>query len=72
MVNAMPYTNVYFYRKLRKREATKFHIQLCVALFCMLIIFVAGIDRTSVYGVCVAVSALIHYFTLVAVMLMGA
>ena len=65
-------TNVYFYRKLRRREATKFHIQLCIALLCMLVIFVAGIDRTSVYEVCVTVSALIHYFTLVAVMWMGA
>ena len=65
-------TNVYFYRKLSRREATKFHIQLCIALLCMLVIFVAGIDRTSVYGLCVAVSALIHYFTLVSVMWMGA
>ena len=32
----------------------------------------AGIDRTEVYGVCVAMSALLHYFTLVAVMWMGA
>ena len=63
---------IYFYRKLRRRGATKFRIQLCIALLCMLVIFVTGIDRTSVYGVCVAVSALIHYFTLVAVMLMGA
>ena len=63
---------IYFYRKLRRREANKFRIQLCIALLCMLVIFVAGIDRTSVYGVCVAVSALIHYFTLVAVMWMGA
>ena len=38
----------------------------------MLIIFVCGIDKTAVYGGCVAVSALIHYFTLVAVMFMGA
>jgi len=60
------------YRKLRERDATKYHIQLCIALFCMLIVFVCGIDRTSVYGGCVTVSALIHYFTLVAVMWMGA
>jgi len=60
------------YRKLRKRDTTKFHIQLCIALFCMLIVFVAGIDKTGVYGGCVTASALIHYFTLVAVMWMGA
>jgi len=60
------------FRKLRKRDAAKYHIQLCIALFCLLIVFVCGINRTSVYGGCVAVSALIHYFTLVAVMWMGA
>jgi len=38
----------------------------------MLIIFVSGIDQTRVYGACVLVSVLIHYFTLVAVMWMGA
>ena len=38
----------------------------------MLIVFVAGIDKTDVYGGCVTASALIHYFTLVAVMWMGA
>ena len=59
-------------RKLRERDATKFHIQLCIALFCMLMVFVAGIDQTTVYEGCVAVSAMIHYFTLVAVMWMGA
>ena len=60
------------YRKLREWDATKFHIQLCIALFCMLIVFVCGIDQTHVYGGCMLVSVLIHYFTLVAVMWMGA
>ena len=60
------------YRKFRKRVVTIFHVQLCIALFCLLIIFLCGIDKTAVYGGCVAVSALIHYFTLVSVMLMGA
>ena len=60
------------HRKLRERDATIFHIQLCIALFCMMIVFVSGIDRTSVYGGCVLVSVLIHYFTLAAVMFMGA
>ena len=59
-------------RNLRKRVLTIFHIQLCTALFCLLIIFVCGINRTAVYGGCVAVSALIHYLTLVSVMFMGA
>ena len=65
-------TFLLLHRKLRNRDATKFHIQLCIALFCMLIVFVTGINRASVYGGCVFVSAMIHYFTLAAVMWMGA
>lgn len=38
----------------------------------MLLVFVIGIDRTESFGGCVAVSVLIHYFTLAAVMWMGA
>ena len=38
----------------------------------MLLVFVIGIDRTEKLGVCVTVSALIHYFTLSSVMWMGA
>ena len=38
----------------------------------MLIVFVCGIDKTHVYGSCMLVSVLIHYFTLAAVMWMGA
>ena len=41
----------------------------------MLLVFMIGIDRVppkNLYGGCVAVSALIHYFTLAAVMWMGA
>ena len=41
----------------------------------MLLVFVIGIDRVppkNLYGGCVAVSATIHYFTLAAVMWMGA
>ena len=65
-------THCTFCRKLRQRDASKFHIQLCIALFCMLIVFVSGIDRTNLEGGCVAVSVLIHYFALVSVMWMGA
>ena len=60
------------FRKLRKRDASKFHVQLCIAMFCMLLVFLTGVQRTSVYGGCVTVSLLIHYFTLVTVMWMGA
>ncbi len=38
----------------------------------MLVVFVVGIERTEVYAVCVAASALLHYFTLVSVAWMGA
>ena len=60
------------YRKLRSRDASKFHVQLSLSLLCMLVVFVVGIDRTEVLEGCVTVSVLIHYFTLVAVMWMGA
>ena len=79
MCNVMVYSIVWcsyvhttFYRKFRQRDISKFHIQLCISLFCMLIVFVSGIDETSVYEGCVAVSVLIHYFTLVIWMWMGA
>ena len=61
-----------FCRKLRNRDASKFHVQLSLALLAMLLVFVVGIDRTEVFEGCVTVSVLIHYFTLVAVMWMGA
>ena len=38
----------------------------------MLLVFVVGIDKTENFGGCVTVSVLIHYFTWVAVMWMGA
>ena len=63
------------YRILRMRDATKFHVQLCIALFFMLLVFIIGIDRTPpsyAYGGCVTVSALIQYFSLAAFMWMGA
>ena len=62
-------------RKLRTRDATKFHVQLSIALFFMLLVFIIGIDRVPpeyAYGGCVTVSALIQYFSLVAFMWMGA
>ena len=65
------YSNV-ISRKLRTRDTSKYHIQLSIAIFFMLLVFVAGIDKTNVYGGCVFVSTLIHYFTLAAVMWMGA
>ncbi|XP_064387261.1 adhesion G-protein coupled receptor G2-like isoform X2 [Halichondria panicea] len=60
------------FKDLRSRDNTKHHIQLCIAIFCLLVVFVAGIDQTKPYAGCVVVSVLIHYFSLVAVMWMGA
>ncbi len=57
---------------MRARDNSKYHIQLSLAILCMLIVFAVGIERVDVYGGCVLVSVLIHYFTLVAVMWMGA
>ena len=59
-------------RKLRTREASKFHVQLCLSLIFMLAVFVSGIDRVSVRVGCITVGVLIHYFALVAWMWMGA
>lgn len=47
-------------------------MQLCVAILCMLLVFIVGIEQTAHYGGCVAVSVLLHYFTLVAVLWMAA
>ncbi|XP_003391728.2 PREDICTED: adhesion G-protein coupled receptor G2-like, partial [Amphimedon queenslandica] len=60
------------FKKLRAREASKFHIQLCLSLIFMLAVFVSGIDRVSVRAGCITVGVLIHYFALVAWMWMGA
>ena len=60
-------------RKLRLRDTSKYHIQLCIAIFCMLLAFVSGAENAAeVYGACVFVSVLIHYFSLAAVLWMGA
>ncbi len=61
-----------FPRKMRERDASKFHVQLCVSLLLMLLIFSAGIDRTENVAVCTTISFLIQYFTLASVFWMGA
>ena len=61
-----------FFRRLRNRDATIYHVQLCIAVFFMLLVFVAGIDQVSRVGGCVLVSILIHYFTLAAIFWMTA
>ena len=61
-----------FYRKLRKKDVAKFHVQFSISLFLMLVVFVAGIDRTENRAGCITVGVLLHYLTLVAWMWMAA
>ena len=65
------------FRKLRQKDTSKYHVQLSFAILLMLIVsFVLVVlsaeNVASLYGGCVTVSVLVHYFTLVAVMWMGA
>eukprot|EP00731_Ephydatia_muelleri_P031789 Em0023g296a len=60
------------FRKQRRKNVSKFHIQLCIALFFMLLFFVVGVDRTENRYVCTAMSILILYFTIASVCWMGA
>ena len=67
----------YCHRTIREKDISKYHIQLCSALLCMyiltLILVVLSAERVdTIYGGCVSLSLLVHYFTLAAVMWMGA
>ena len=55
-------------RKLRKDQiAAKILLHLCASLLCVLIVFVAGVERGGVSeNACRIVAALVHYFLLVA------
>ena len=59
-----------FFRKMRKLDATKYHVQLAIAILLMLLVFLAGVNRTGQLGGCIAASIFIHYFTLTSVMWM--
>ena len=66
-----------YHRKLREKDASKYHIQLCLAILLMLavslvLVGLSAEDVVTLYGGCVTVSIFIHYFTLVAVLWMGA
>ena len=61
---------VCIYRTLRDRDATKFHIQLSIAIFFTLLVFLAGVDKIEVVGGCIVASVLIHYFNLVSILWM--
>ena len=60
------------YRDFRQKDVAKFHVQLAVSLMFMLIVFVAGIDRTENRAGCITVGVLLHYLILVAWMWMAA
>ena len=60
------------FRNLRQKDVTKFHLQLALSLIFMLIVFVAGIDRTENRAGCITVGVLLHYLILVTFMWMGA
>ena len=66
------YCKLWANRKLRKRDASKFNIQLCLAMFLMLLSFVIGVERTENTIGCTIASVLIQYFTLASVFWMGA
>ena len=56
---------------------SKYHVQLALALLLMLIVALVLValsaqNVSTIYGGCVTLSVLVHYFTLVAVMWMGA
>ena len=61
-------------RKLRKARSTKTLAHLAVALLCVNVVFLSGIDKTpdktgNLIG-CMVVAALLHYFVLAAFMWM--
>ncbi|XP_028403605.1 uncharacterized protein LOC114526261 isoform X2 [Dendronephthya gigantea] len=60
-----------FFRRLRKELAAKILIQLCIALLCVLVVFVVGFERSLVDPLgCYIVAVLLHYFILAAFMWM--
>ena len=65
------------HRKLRRKDFAEHHIQFSIALLMMSIVSLILISLTSetasvLYGGCMTISVLVHYFALVAVMWMGA
>ena len=73
LINTWSYfVSLYACRKLRKRDVSKFNIQLCLAMLLMLLVFVIGVDRIENTIGCTIASVLIQYFTLASVFWMGA
>ena len=60
-----------YIRKLREKLPPKILISLCVSLLALLIVFLAGIEKTSNKVGCRVVAALLHYFILTTFFWMG-
>ena len=54
------------------RDITKFHVQLCISLMAMLVVFLIGVERTEYEVACTFMSCVILYFALSSVFWMGA
>ena len=61
-----------YFREFRQKDVTKFHVQLALSMILMLIVFVAGINRTENRAGCITVGVLLHYLILVTWMWMAA
>ena len=66
------FSSALFFRSLRSRDVTKFHVQLFIALLGMSLSFMIGIDRTNTESLCTIMSMVILYFTLASLFWMGA
>lgn len=65
------------YSNIRKKDVSKYHIQLSIALLLMLIVALAFVILSAegietLYGGCAFLSFLVHYFALVSVVWMAA
>ena len=60
-----------YFRKLREKFSQKILISFCVSLLALLIIFLAGVEKTSNEVGCQVVAALLHYFILTTFFWMG-
>ncbi|XP_038052047.1 uncharacterized protein LOC119724848 [Patiria miniata] len=56
---------------LRATRSRQILMHLCMALLCLYVAFLAGIDATNNGAICTAVAAVIHYFTLASMCWMG-
>ena len=66
------YCHLHAFRKLWRKDVSKFHVQLALSLIFMLVVFAVGIDRTENKAGCITVGVLLHYLILVAWMWMAA